>query len=138
MVWTGAGGPAPREGFELSGWLRAHPDDRFAGATPAPANDGGLLLCTSGTTGLPKVARLTSRSLLGAIGRLHALPVGRQRGLRAGRDVILAALPLTHVMGLATTLGALCAGVKMIHLDRFDAGPARAATSANKPPPYGR
>ena len=34
---------------------------------------------------------------------------------------MLSALPLTHVMGLATALGAICAGVRWIHLDRFDA-----------------
>ena len=97
--------------------------------------DPPLLLCTSGTTGLPKVVRLSSRSLLGAVGRLHALPVGRPRAaktlwsarldlaqwLRAGRDVMLAALPLTHVMGLGTMLAGLCAGIRIIHLERFDA-----------------
>jgi acyl-CoA synthetase (AMP-forming)/AMP-acid ligase II len=120
-IWTGAGGAPPGDGFDLAGWLRAHPGERFAGPPPATAGDVAVLLCTSGTTGMPKVARLSSRSLLGAIGRVHALPVGRQRGLRAGRDAMIVALPLTHVMGLGTALGALCAGVKLIHLDRFDA-----------------
>ena len=133
ILWTGAGGPPPREGFEVAGWLGAHPEERIASSTLAPGEEPGLLLCTSGTTGLPKVARLPSRSLLGAIGRLHALPVGRQSGLRGGRDVILAALPLTHVMGLATLLGALCAGVKFIHLERFDAALVLARIAAEQP-----
>lgn len=80
-----------------------------------------LLLCTSGTTGAPKVVRLSSRSLLGAIGPVHALPVGFQRRLRPGRDAVLEALPLTHVMGLSTVLGSLCAGVKILHVEKFEA-----------------
>lgn len=133
VVWTGAGGPPPRGAFELPGWLEEHPKERLSGAPATAADDVALLLCTSGTTGLPKVARLSSRSLLGAMGRLHALPVGRQRGLRGGRDVILAALPLTHVMGISTLLGALCAGVKFIHLDRFDASQVLDRIEADHP-----
>ncbi|HTO97693.1 MAG TPA: long-chain fatty acid--CoA ligase, partial [Myxococcales bacterium] len=129
-IWTGAGGPAAREGFDLAAWLRAHPEERFAG--PA-ARDAAVLLCTSGTTGVPKVARLSSRSLLSAIGRIHALPVGQQRGLRAGRDAMIVALPLTHVMGLGTALGALCAGVKLIHLDRFEAEKVLGRIEADQP-----
>ncbi len=47
--------------------------------------------------------------------------------------MILAALPLTHVMGLATLLGALCAGVKFIHLERFDAALVLARIAAEQP-----
>lgn len=120
VLWTGAGGAPLRDGFDLAAWLSAHPHES---AQPAPldADAPGILLCTSGTTGMPKVARLTSRGLLGALGRVHALPVGHRRWLRPGRDVVIVALPLTHVMGLGTLIGALCAGVKVIHLERFDA-----------------
>ena len=52
---------------------------------------------------------------------LSAAPVGRAHGLRAGRDAVIAALPLAHVMGLSVMLGALCAGVRAIHLERFSA-----------------
>src|SRR5207248_3359542 len=92
-----------------------------------------LLLTTSGTTGRPKVAVLSSRALLGALGRLHALPVGRSRGLRAGRDVVLSALPLVHVMGFSALLGALCSGVQAIHLDRFEAAAVLDAIEAHHP-----
>jgi acyl-CoA synthetase (AMP-forming)/AMP-acid ligase II len=81
-----------------------------------------ILLTTSGTTGVPKAAALTSRGLLGSLGRLAAAPVGIQRGPRGGRDLVLASLPLTHVMGLSTLLGALAAGVPTIRRERFDAG----------------
>lgn len=81
-----------------------------------------VMLATSGTTGAPKAAVLTSRGLLTATGRLLAAPVGARRyGLRAGRDRVLAALPLTHVMGLQVLVGALCAGVPLLHRHRFRA-----------------
>jgi long-chain acyl-CoA synthetase len=51
-------------------------------------------------------------------------PVGRARGLRAGRDRVFAALPLTHVMGFAVLLGALNAGVPLLRRARFDAAEA--------------
>ncbi|HEY6911910.1 MAG TPA: class I adenylate-forming enzyme family protein [Myxococcales bacterium] len=120
VLWTGAGGPAPDGAFDLAAWLDAHPDQR-AGPVSQDAEAAAILLCTSGTTGRPKVARLTGRGLLGALGRSHALPVGLQRWVRAGRDAVLVALPLTHVMGLGTMVGSLCAGVKVIHLEKFDA-----------------
>lgn len=97
------------------------------GLAPLPAvdrdvRDPVLMLATSGTTGVPKAAVLTSRGLLTATGRLAALPVGWTRGPRAGRDRVLAALPLTHVMGLQVLLSTLCAGVPLLHRHRFDPG----------------
>jgi acyl-CoA synthetase (AMP-forming)/AMP-acid ligase II len=120
VLWTGAGGAPPGDGFDLAAWLAAHPHQSARPASLS-ADAPGILLCTSGTTGMPKVARLSSRALLGALGRVHALPVGHRRWLRPGRDVVIVALPLTHVMGLGTMVGSLCAGVKIIHLERFDA-----------------
>jgi len=103
----------------------------------APVADGGtlgpaggdpsataLLLTTSGTTGTPKAAALTSRGLVSAIGRLALLPVGGRIGLRGGRDMILAALPLTHVMGFSLALSALTAGIPLLHRERFRADEA--------------
>lgn len=80
-----------------------------------------VLLTTSGTTGLPKAAALTSHGLLASLGRGVLAPLGRGRGGRAGRDRMLASLPLTHVMGLSTLLGAMCAGVPLVRRDRFRA-----------------
>jgi long-chain acyl-CoA synthetase len=81
-----------------------------------------VMLATSGTSGAPKAAVLTSRGLLAATGRLLAAPVGARRHWpRAGRDRVLAALPLTHVMGLQVLVGALCAGVPLLHRRRFHA-----------------
>ncbi|MFA9429988.1 class I adenylate-forming enzyme family protein [Egicoccus sp. AB-alg2] len=80
-----------------------------------------VLLATSGTTGVPKAAALSSRGLLGVLGRLAGLPVGRRSGVRGGRDLVFAALPLTHVMGLSVLLASLAAGVPLLRRSRFDA-----------------
>lgn len=92
---------------------------------PAPLDGDpdavALLLTTSGTTGAPKAAELTSRGLIGGFGLLGLLPVGHRRGPRAGRDRVLAALPLAHVLGIGVLLGALAAGVELLHLPTFDA-----------------
>jgi acyl-CoA synthetase (AMP-forming)/AMP-acid ligase II len=79
-----------------------------------------MLLATSGTTGKPKAAALTSAGLLGFSGLLAMLPVGHTKGLRAGRDRLLAPLPLAHVMGFAVMLNALMAGIEVLHVPRFD------------------
>ncbi len=76
-----------------------------------------VTLCTSGTTGTPKAAALTSRGLLGGPGRVR-LPVTRKRDGTA-RYRLLAALPLYHVMGIGTALGALCAGAELVLRERF-------------------
>jgi acyl-CoA synthetase (AMP-forming)/AMP-acid ligase II len=106
---------------ELADDLRVHPDRRRDADGSGDADAVALLLTTSGTTGLPKAAALTSRGLLSSLGRLVLAPVGRARGLRAGRDRVFAALPLTHVMGFAVLLGALSAGVPLLRRSRFRA-----------------
>lgn len=107
---------------QVAAWLVAHPDARLAPADDLDPDAVTLYAATSGTTGTPKAAALTSRGLLASLGRLALAPVGRQRGPRAGRDRILAALPLTHIMGFQVLVGALCAGVELLHRPRFDAG----------------
>ncbi len=109
------------------------PVDGPPGAAPRGEADPVVLLCTSGTTGRPKAASLTSRGLLGAFALLSWVPSGRTRRLRRGRDAVLAALPLTHVMGLAVALGALVAGVPWIHRARFDAAEILDLIEARRP-----
>ena len=120
--WSGAD-EAPDDDLchDLVGWLESYPEEKRETCASSSLTDTALLLATSGTTGHPKAAALTSRGLLGGIGWLMALPVGLQSGLRAQRDVMMAALPLTHVMGLSTALAALCAGVTYVHVQRFRA-----------------
>jgi acyl-CoA synthetase (AMP-forming)/AMP-acid ligase II len=118
---------------ELGDDLRAHPG-RLRPATPGGDPDAVVtLLTTSGTTGVPKAAALTSRGLLSSLGRLVLAPVGRSRGLRAGRDRVFAALPLTHVMGFAVLLGTLSAGVPLVRRSRFDAEEALELIERRRP-----
>jgi acyl-CoA synthetase (AMP-forming)/AMP-acid ligase II len=103
----------PGDGFDLVGALSAD-------TVPASGGDPDgvvLTLCTSGTTGTPKAAALTSRGLLGGPGRLR-LPFATRRD-GAPRYGLLAALPLHHVMGIATALGALCSGAEWVVRERF-------------------
>lgn len=109
------------DAFDLRAWLTANPGERL-GPSDADPSETVMLLATSGTTGTPKAARLTSRGLLSALGRLAVAPVGHRVGLRGGRDMAIAALPLTHVMGFSVALATLCAGVPLLHLGRFDPG----------------
>ena len=103
----------PRGSFELA-------PDRSAGRPSSrppvspPAGIGGLVLSTSGTTGTPKLIRLTERRLLfraGAIAAHHQLSV-IDRGFSP--------LPLFHinaeVVGLLSTL---VAGAGLVVDDRF-------------------
>ncbi len=84
-----------------------------------------ILLTTSGTTGVPKAASLTSRGLLSSLGRLSLVPMGADLGpLRRDRDRFFACLPLTHVMGFSVLLASLSAGVPMVRRTRFRADEA--------------
>ena len=116
LVWR----PTDTGEQNIADWLATHQDASVAPVARDP-DATALLLTTSGTTGTPKAAALTSHGLLSALGRLAAAPVGYQHGPRGERDLLLAALPLTHVMGFAVTLGALCAGVPLLFRDRFHA-----------------
>jgi acyl-CoA synthetase (AMP-forming)/AMP-acid ligase II len=82
-------------------------------ATPRPA-DGGLVLSTSGTTGTPKLIRLTDRQLLHtarAIARHHRLSA-TDRGFNS--------LPLFHINAeVVGLLASLVAGATVVLDDRF-------------------
>ncbi len=120
--WSGHGAkPNAADVRDLVGWLTSHPTDAMPPTESDDPSEVALLLCTSGTTGKPKAAALTSVGLLGTLGRLLAAPVGLQVGWRKGRDLLMCALPLTHVMGLSAHLAALCAGIRLLHLESFEA-----------------
>ena len=85
--------------------------------TPEPADDDdALILYTSGTTGLPKGARLTHEGLA-RNARLTANTL-----IYAGpEDVIMGCLPLFHVFGLTCAMNAaIVAGSALTLLPRFD------------------
>ncbi|MFO0751448.1 MAG: AMP-binding protein [Myxococcota bacterium] len=103
----------------IGAWLAAHPDAALGDVGRRPAREVALVLCTSGTTGVPKAAPITSEGILAVARLVHLLPLGQARGPRAGRDRLLCALPLAHIMGLATLLIGLAAGFEVIHQGRF-------------------
>jgi len=74
---------------------------------------------TSGTSGFPKGAALSSRALLG--GRASTVMA---RLFLSHRDLALIALPWSHIMAVSITLYGLMAGIRGCFLDRFDVEPA--------------
>ena len=74
---------------------------------------------TSGTSGYPKGAALSSNALLGA--RSSTVLTGLLLG---PRDLALVALPWSHIMAVSIALYGLMAGIRGCFLDRFDAATA--------------
>ncbi len=70
---------------------------------------------TSGTSGFPKGAALSSNALLGA--RASTVICGTFLG---SRDLALVALPWSHIMAVSIALYGLMAGIRGCFLDRFD------------------
>lgn len=92
------------------------------GADPARDRGGeaiSLLLYTSGTSGRPRAAMLSTRALLANLDQLAAVTPA----LLTAADVLLVPLPLTQVFGLNAGLGmALRVGATAVLAERFDAG----------------
>jgi fatty-acyl-CoA synthase len=92
------------------------------------ADDGALLVYTSGTTGLPKGAVHTQRNLC-----TNMAIAGKNTAVSA-TDLIASMLPLFHVGGLCIqTLPALMAGACVNLHARFDAGAALQSFAQDKP-----
>jgi acyl-CoA synthetase (AMP-forming)/AMP-acid ligase II len=70
---------------------------------------------TSGTSGFPKGAALSSKALLGA--RSSTVLAGLFLG---PRDLALIALPWSHIMAVSIALYGLMAGIRGCFLDKFD------------------
>ncbi|HEX4082021.1 MAG TPA: AMP-binding protein, partial [Acidimicrobiales bacterium] len=106
--WAPTPGTPPTAGTSTAGT----PTSELS-AMPRPA-DGGLVLSTSGTTGTPKLIRLTDRQLLHtarAIARHHRLSA-TDRGFNS--------LPLFHINAeVVGLLAALVAGATVVLDDRF-------------------
>ena len=82
---------------------------------PTEADDVGVLLYTSGTTGKPKGAMITHRNLISNMKALH------QVWRWSDKDVLLHALPLFHAHGLSVALhGGLYAGATIVMHRKFD------------------
>ncbi|MFP5249667.1 MAG: class I adenylate-forming enzyme family protein [Acidobacteriota bacterium] len=117
-----------RQALNVRTWIQAddEPDtlDGFlrASATPAAfpptAIDPAATIAifhTSGTSGFPKGAALSSNALLGA--RASTVLSGVFLG---PRDLALVALPWSHIMAVSIALYGLMAGIRGAFLDRFD------------------
>ena len=74
---------------------------------------------TSGTSGFPKGAALSSRALLGA-----RATVALARLVLGPKDLALVALPWSHIMAVSIALYGLMAGIRGCFLEHFDLGPA--------------
>ncbi|MDQ2647974.1 MAG: AMP-binding protein [Actinomycetota bacterium] len=86
----------------------------LADAHPAEPGDVAALFYTSGTTGKPKGAALTHRSLVGQAASAALAP----SWLIAGEAVL--ALPVAHIFGFAALVGMAAAGVRTYLLPRFN------------------
>jgi long-chain acyl-CoA synthetase len=89
-----------------------------AAVAPASADDIVLQLYTSGTTGFPKGALLTHRSLVGTIGKGQL--TGESWSGWDDADCCLIAMPLFHIGGTGWALHALHAGARSVILARPD------------------
>ncbi|HVN94737.1 MAG TPA: class I adenylate-forming enzyme family protein [Terracidiphilus sp.] len=105
-----------READTLEGFVRVRDDGpAFPPTTIDPAATVAVFH-TSGTTGFPKGAALSSRALLGA--RSSTVFAGLFLG---HRDLALVALPWSHIMAVSIALYGLMAGIRGCFLERFDA-----------------
>ena len=103
----------------LDGFLRApNPGgDSQEPFAPAAIDPGATIAVfhTSGTSGFPKGAALSSRALLGA--RAFTVFAGVILG---PKDLALVALPWSHIMAVSIALYGLLAGIRGCFLDHFD------------------
>jgi long-chain acyl-CoA synthetase len=91
--------------------------------------DVAVLLYTSGTSGRPKGAMLTTRALLANLAQVAAL----DPPMMTSSDVAFVPLPLFHVFGLNAGLGvALHAGAATVLADRFDPVESLATMAAER------
>jgi len=103
----------------LDGFVRA--EDGGAEFAPAVIDPMATVAVfhTSGTSGFPKGAALSSNALLGA--RASTVLAGVFLG---PKDLALIALPWSHIMAVSIALYGLMAGIRGCFLDRFDVAKA--------------
>jgi long-chain acyl-CoA synthetase len=119
LTWIQAEQDGDAETETLDGFLRA-PVAGVAAVEQFPPSviDQGATIAvfhTSGTSGFPKGAALSSRALLGARASilLAGLFVGR-------KDLAFIALPWSHIMAVSIALYGMMVGTRGCVLDRFD------------------
>jgi len=99
----------------MDGFIR--PGDAGAPFPPATIDPSATVAVfyTSGTSGFPKGAAISSRALLGA--RASTVLTGAFLG---PKDLALVALPWSHIMAVSIALYGLMAGIRGCFLGRFD------------------
>jgi acyl-CoA synthetase (AMP-forming)/AMP-acid ligase II len=122
-IWIQADQETVGEPETLDGFVRAPGAGSDSGLPFPPADlDPGATVAvfhTSGTSGFPKGAALSSRALLGA--RASTVLAGVFLG---PKDLALIALPWSHIMAVSIALYGLMAGIRGCVLDHFDAARA--------------
>jgi acyl-CoA synthetase (AMP-forming)/AMP-acid ligase II len=106
---------ADNEPETLEGFLRPGPSGTAFPPSGVEPSATIAIFHTSGTSGFPKGAALSSRALLGA--RASTVLVGPFLGRK---DLALVALPWSHIMAVSIALYGLMAGIRGCVMDRFD------------------
>jgi long-chain acyl-CoA synthetase len=99
----------------MEGFLRPVPGGDAFPPTVLDPSATVAIFHTSGTSGFPKGAALSSRALLGA--RTSTVVAGLFLG---SKDLALVALPWSHIMAVSIALYGLMAGIRGCFLERFD------------------
>ena len=108
----------------FTAWLETEESD-FSPVPRQPA-DLGAICYTSGTTGHPKGAMQSHRSVVGAAGGTVLM------GARGPDDRVVNSLPLAHVYGSCVLNGAMLAGSTLIMVPRFEEKAVLAAISDHR------
>lgn len=97
--------------------LMANADLEDSSVEPHEPQDVAEILYTSGTTGFPKGAMLTSRGVIHGLGNALKLS-GLLPNIKTASTV--ASLPLAHIMGMRVFFNMLVAGIPWHFFKRFD------------------
>jgi long-chain acyl-CoA synthetase len=112
LKYIAVGGTASPEAYSFERLLLdSHPTASFA----VDCNEISTICYTSGTTGRQKGAMLTHRAVV-----LNTAMTANMH-LRTAADVVVTALPCSHVYGNVVMNGAFLCGYALVLLERFDA-----------------
>ena len=98
-----------------------------AGAVDVAPDDLFTLGYTSGTTGRPKGAMLSHANIFASTALTATIHV------RTRSETVLSALPFPHVYGNIVMNAAFLVGMRLLAMERFDAGAALAAIEQERP-----
>ncbi|XP_035902710.1 4-coumarate--CoA ligase 1 [Anopheles stephensi] len=87
---------------------------------PEPTNmeeHVALIMCSSGTTGLPKGVQLTQRNVIASVSLLTMLEASFEVP-----TVVLSVIPWFHAFGCLTLINVICNKLKLVFLPKFEEG----------------